>query len=182
MAEAEASQPLLRVRDVAVHFGGIVALDGVSFDVPRGQIVGLIGPNGAGKTTLFNCLSRLYPLDKGDIHFEGASLRGVPIHRIAQLGISRAFPWVIEDYRDPMITFSRDEIVVGGNNPVLRAIASELAAESSLAGPAIDATAAHVVSLLNIALTEITDATETHAIGVLLSPRSAGRPRSRRSS
>ena len=91
MAEAEASQPLLRVRDVAVHFGGIVALDGVSFDVPRGQIVGLIGPNGAGKTTLFNCLSRLYPLDKGDIHFEGASLRGVPIHRIAQLGIGRTF-------------------------------------------------------------------------------------------
>ena len=91
MPEAVASQPLLRVQDVAVHFGGIVALDGVSFDVPRGQIVGLIGPNGAGKTTLFNCLSRLYPLDEGDIHFEGASLLPVPIHRIAGMGIGRTF-------------------------------------------------------------------------------------------
>ena len=91
MAEAAASQPLLRVQDVAVHFGGIVALDGVSFDVARGQIVGLIGPNGAGKTTLFNCLSRLYPLDKGDIRFEGESLLPLPIHRIAGIGIGRTF-------------------------------------------------------------------------------------------
>ena len=91
MAEAAASQPLLHVQDVAVHFGGIVALDGVSFDVAPGQIVGLIGPNGAGKTTLFNCLSRLYPLDKGDIHFEGRSLLSMPIHRFARIGIGRTF-------------------------------------------------------------------------------------------
>jgi branched-chain amino acid transport system ATP-binding protein len=91
MPEAALSQPLLRVQDVAVRFGGIVALDGVSFDVAPGQIVGLIGPNGAGKTTLFNCLSRLYPLDKGDIHFDGASLLAAPIHRIASLGIGRTF-------------------------------------------------------------------------------------------
>src|SRR5574340_1528568 len=59
--------PLLRVRDVTVKFGGIVALDGVSFDVLPGQVCGLIGPNGAGKTTLFNCLSRLYSCQRGDI-------------------------------------------------------------------------------------------------------------------
>ena len=66
--------PLLSVRDVAVRFGGIVALDGVSFDLQRGQILGLIGPNGAGKTTLFNCLSRLYTPRAGDILFEGRSI------------------------------------------------------------------------------------------------------------
>jgi branched-chain amino acid transport system ATP-binding protein len=62
---------LLEVRDVALRFGGIVVLDGVSFDLEEGQILGLIGPNGAGKTTLFNCLSRLYTPHRGDILFAG---------------------------------------------------------------------------------------------------------------
>jgi branched-chain amino acid transport system ATP-binding protein len=88
---AEAGQALLRVQDVAVRFGGIVALDGVSFDVAPGRIVGLIGPNGAGKTTLFNCISRLYECDRGDIAFDGASLLTVPRHRVAGLGIGRTF-------------------------------------------------------------------------------------------
>ena len=57
---SDKAEPLLSVRGVTVRFGGIVALDGVAFDVQRGGIVGVIGPNGAGKTTLFNCLSRLY--------------------------------------------------------------------------------------------------------------------------
>ncbi|MGH7392503.1 MAG: ABC transporter ATP-binding protein [Candidatus Rokuibacteriota bacterium] len=83
--------PLLTVRDVTVRFGGIVALDGVSFDMLDGQIVGLIGPNGAGKTTLFNCLSRLYTPQRGDIRFEGRSLLALPAHRIATLGIGRTF-------------------------------------------------------------------------------------------
>ena len=83
--------PLLEVRDVALRFGGIVALDGVSFDLEAGQILGLIGPNGAGKTTLFNCLSRLYTPNHGDILFEGSSLLGRPPHRIAEIGIARTF-------------------------------------------------------------------------------------------
>jgi branched-chain amino acid transport system ATP-binding protein len=86
-----AASALLRVQDVGVRFGGIVALDGVSFEVLPGQIVGLIGPNGAGKTTLFNCLSRLYQWGSGDIQFGGHSLRGVPRHGIAGLGIGRTF-------------------------------------------------------------------------------------------
>jgi len=87
----EAEQALLRVQDVAVRFGGIVALDGVSFDVAPGRIVGLIGPNGAGKTTLFNCISRLYKCDRGSIAFDGVSLLDLPRHRVAALGIGRTF-------------------------------------------------------------------------------------------
>jgi branched-chain amino acid transport system ATP-binding protein len=86
-----AAPALLRVQDVGVRFGGIVALDGVSFDVAPGHIVGLIGPNGAGKTTLFNCLSRLYECDRGEIMFGARSLLKVPRHRIAALGIGRTF-------------------------------------------------------------------------------------------
>ena len=83
--------PLLAVRDVSVVFGGIVALNGVSFDMHQGQILGLIGPNGAGKTTLFNCLSRLYQPSSGDILMEGTSILMRPPHRIAEIGIGRTF-------------------------------------------------------------------------------------------
>ena len=82
---------LLTVRDVTLRFGGIVALDGVSFELAAGQIVGLIGPNGAGKTTLFNCLSRLYTPERGEIVFDGRSLLRLPPPRIAGLGIGRTF-------------------------------------------------------------------------------------------
>jgi len=69
------SAPLLSVEGVSVRFGGIVALDEISFEVAGGQICGLIGPNGAGKTTLFNCLSRLYRVDRGAIFFAGRCCR-----------------------------------------------------------------------------------------------------------
>ena len=85
------SSALLRVQEVGVRFGGIVALDRVSFDVAPGQIVGLIGPNGAGKTTLFNCLSGLYACGAGRILFADQPLARVPRHRIAALGIGRTF-------------------------------------------------------------------------------------------
>ncbi|MBC5767839.1 ABC transporter ATP-binding protein [Ramlibacter albus] len=83
--------PLLEVRDVTVRFGGVVALDAVSFDVAPGEICGLIGPNGAGKTTLFNCLSRLYAHHTGEIRFDGRALGALPQHRMAGLGIGRTF-------------------------------------------------------------------------------------------
>jgi branched-chain amino acid transport system ATP-binding protein len=90
-APAPGDDPLLAVRDVSVVFGGIVALNGVSFDMRQGQILGLIGPNGAGKTTLFNCLSRLYQPSAGDILMEGVSILSRPPHRIAEIGIGRTF-------------------------------------------------------------------------------------------
>ena len=90
-AGAAAGQRLLEVSDVTVRFGGIVALDKVSFGVDAGQIAGLIGPNGAGKTTLFNCLSRLYECDGGSISFDGQQLLAMPRHRIAALGVGRTF-------------------------------------------------------------------------------------------
>jgi branched-chain amino acid transport system ATP-binding protein len=83
--------PILAVRDLTVRFGGIVALENVAFEVAEGQIVGLIGPNGAGKTTLFNCLSRIYTPDRGDVRFRDRSLLAVPAHRIADLGLGRTF-------------------------------------------------------------------------------------------
>lgn len=85
------TNPLLEVKSVSVRFGGIVALDGVSFDIARGQIVGLIGPNGAGKTTLFNCMSRLYDCQGGEILLNGRSLLDRPAHQMAVAGIGRTF-------------------------------------------------------------------------------------------
>jgi branched-chain amino acid transport system ATP-binding protein len=105
------STPLLSVRNVTVRFGGIVALDGVSFDVIAGQVCGLIGPNGAGKTTLFNCLSRLYAYQTGDILFKGQSITGLPTHRIAALGMGRTFQNLAMFRRLPV----RDNIMVGAH-------------------------------------------------------------------
>jgi len=82
---------MLRVRDVTVRFGGIVALDNVSLDLNRGEILGLIGPNGAGKTTLFNCISGVIRPDRGSIFFETNALTYAPPHERARLGVARTF-------------------------------------------------------------------------------------------
>jgi len=82
---------LLSLRNVTRRFGGIVALDGVSFDVQEGQIVGLIGPNGAGKTTAFNVITRLYTPNEGEVDFAGESLLRSPVHGIVRKGIARTF-------------------------------------------------------------------------------------------
>jgi branched-chain amino acid transport system ATP-binding protein len=82
---------LLQVRNVTRRFGGVVALDDVSFDVEAGQIAGLIGPNGAGKTTAFNVITRVYRPDAGEVVFDGANLLRTPPHRIVKRGIARTF-------------------------------------------------------------------------------------------
>src|SRR4030088_3382931 len=117
-AKAEAGErgmTMLRVRDVYVRFGGVVALDRVSIDLNRGEILGLIGPNGAGKTTLFNCISGVLQPDAGQIIFEGRSLRFVPPHERARRGIARTFQnlqlWgsmtVLENLSVPMDALGR---------------------------------------------------------------------------
>ncbi len=87
----KSAPPLLEIRNVTRMFGGLMALEDVSFDVPKGAICGLIGPNGAGKTTLINIVSGLGPLSAGAILLDGQLISGLPPHRIAERGIGRTF-------------------------------------------------------------------------------------------
>ncbi len=80
---------ILSVREVHKYFGGLAALNGVSFDVEEGEILGIIGPNGAGKTTLFNVISGVYTPEKGKVFFQGKDITGLPPHKVARLGIAR---------------------------------------------------------------------------------------------
>lgn len=82
---------LLEVRDLSMRFGGLLAVDGVSLDVPERQVVSMIGPNGAGKTTVFNCLTGFYRPSGGSIRLCGTPIHGLPGHRIARLGVVRTF-------------------------------------------------------------------------------------------
>lgn len=83
--------PLLKIDNLSIRFGGLVALDDVSFEVEAGTIMGLIGPNGAGKTTVFNCITRVYQPDQGSIQFEGQELLRLPPHEIIRAGTARTF-------------------------------------------------------------------------------------------
>lgn len=83
--------PLLELQDVTKIFGGLVAVNDVSFSVAAQSIVGLIGPNGAGKTTVFNCITGNYVPENGDIYFEGMSLKGQKPHVVVEMGVARTF-------------------------------------------------------------------------------------------
>lgn len=79
------------VKEIYKYFGGLAAVDGVSFKVEKGQIFGLIGPNGSGKTTIFNCINAYYPLTGGEILFQGEKISGLKTHQICRRGIGRTF-------------------------------------------------------------------------------------------
>jgi branched-chain amino acid transport system ATP-binding protein len=102
---------LLSLRNVTRRFGGVVALDGVSFDVEAGQISGLIGPNGAGKTTAFNVITRLYTPSEGEVLLAGESLLKTPVHGIVRRGIARTFQNV-ELFRTMTVL---DNVLVGAH-------------------------------------------------------------------
>lgn len=87
----EVGENLVEVRNLTVKFGGLLALDDVSFDIRRGEILGLIGPNGAGKTTCFNAMTGVYKPTSGDVLLEGQSIKGHKQHQITRLGLARTF-------------------------------------------------------------------------------------------
>ena len=91
MKSANSLKPLLRVVGVTKRFGGLTAVDGVTFDVTPQEIVALIGPNGAGKTTLFSLISGFQAADDGSVAFEGRDVTGFAPARMAQLGLARSF-------------------------------------------------------------------------------------------
>lgn len=104
-------EPLLSLREISMHFGGLKALDRVSFDLHEGEILGLIGPNGAGKTTCFNTVSGVYRPTSGEIRFRGKRTDGLPPHRMAALGIGRTFQ-IVRPF--PNLTVLDNVIVASG--------------------------------------------------------------------
>src|SRR5262245_37121289 len=100
---------LLELEHVSRRFGGIAALNDVSFSVEQGEIAGLIGPNGAGKTTAFNVITRLYKPDEGEVTFDGESLLKTPAHGVVRRGIARTFQ-TVELFETMTV---RDNVLVG---------------------------------------------------------------------
>jgi ABC-type branched-subunit amino acid transport system ATPase component len=94
MTVVDVVNPLLAVEDVAVHFGGVKAVDGISFDIQRGSVTGIIGPNGSGKSTLIAALTRFVPLTRGSLTFAGVDLHRLRASDIARHGIARTFQTV----------------------------------------------------------------------------------------
>ena len=84
-------QPILEVKEVTKTFGGILALNRVSFHVDEGEILGIIGPNGSGKTTLINCITAFIKMTSGKVLFRGKDISGKPAHKIADMGVTRTF-------------------------------------------------------------------------------------------
>ena len=82
---------MLRVEGLTKRFGGLVAVNGVSFEVPAGQVMSIVGPNGAGKTTVFNLITGVLPIDSGEVFLSGKCITGWPPHKLAAHGIGRTF-------------------------------------------------------------------------------------------
>ncbi|MCH8979428.1 MAG: ATP-binding cassette domain-containing protein, partial [Armatimonadetes bacterium] len=104
------SQPVLKLDKATIRFGGLLAVDTVSFELKKGVLFGLIGPNGAGKTTVFNIVTGVYAPTSGDILFQGENINGLAPHKIARKGICRTF----QNIRLFKTLSVLDNVVVGG--------------------------------------------------------------------
>ena len=113
---------LLDVHELGVNYGGVVALDGVSFDVHPGEVVGLIGPNGAGKTTCIDTLSGFTRPHSGSIHFDGKDLAEVPAHQRARQGFVRTFQ-SLELFDDLTV---RENLLVAASTPTWRSTLTDV--------------------------------------------------------
>jgi branched-chain amino acid transport system permease protein len=127
-AEAGAAGPLLRVEGLSKSFGGLRAVDDVSFSVARGEILGIIGPNGAGKTTLFNVLNGVLPADSGQAWLDGEPITGRKLHAISRLGVGRTFQVVRSFPRLALL----DNVLIGAYGAGLTGEAATEAAEEAL--------------------------------------------------
>ena len=110
----ESREILLDVRNLSVHFGGLKAVDDVSFHVKKGEILGLLGPNGAGKTTCFNAISGVYRPAAGTISLRGKRVDGLSPHRMAEIGIGRTFQ-VVRPFID-LTVLENVVVALGGNH------------------------------------------------------------------
>ena len=122
-------RPLLQVEDLSRAFGGLRAVDGVSFSVEAGEILGIIGPNGAGKTTLFNVLNGVLEADSGTARLGGESLLGRKVHAVCRMGVGRTFQVVRSFSRLSLL----DNVVVGGYGAGLSDQVAIAAAQAALA-------------------------------------------------
>jgi len=140
---------ILQANHVTKRFGGLTAVNKVSFDLPEGQILGLIGPNGAGKTTLFNCINGVYPPTEGAVTFRGKVITGLPTYKVADMGLARTHQ-IVRPLNDLTV---RENVMVGacyGRENHRLGEAAEIADEV-MAFVGLDARADQLASSLNVA-------------------------------
>ena len=140
---------LLEIRDLTKRFGGVLAIDHLSFEVKEGEILGLIGPNGAGKSTLFNLINGIFSADRGRILFRGIDITGEPPYRIARSGLARTHQ-IVQPLAEMTVLenctvsacFGRENLAVAGARAAAREAAALVGLEDRLAVPAAQLTIA----------------------------------------
>src|SRR5262252_5900504 len=125
-------EPLLIIDNVSKHFGGLLAVDKISFQINRGQITALIGPNGAGKTTLFSIISGFLSLDQGRIVYDGVDVTGEPPYKLARRGIARTFQ-IVQPFAGLSV---RENIAIGAH--LHHAARGEALAAAAVVARAVD--------------------------------------------